>query len=75
MIKKGNLNRREFLNRTLSCAAPLVLLGISNQVFPFSKQEITDSNHEKQIIYRTLGKTGIKLPVVNMGVMNTLDPA
>ncbi len=26
---------------------------------------------ERKIVYRTLGKTGIKLPVVSMGVMNT----
>ena len=26
---------------------------------------------EKKFVYRTLGKTGIKLPVVSMGVMNT----
>ena len=29
---------------------------------------------EKKIVYRTLGKTGIKLPVINMGVMNTNNP-
>ena len=26
------------------------------------------------IIYRTLGSTGIKLPIVNMGVMNAFNP-
>jgi len=30
---------------------------------------------EKKIVYRTLGKTGIKLPVINMGVMNTNNPS
>jgi len=29
---------------------------------------------EKKFVYRTLGKTGIKLPVINMGVMNTDNP-
>ncbi len=29
---------------------------------------------EREIIYRTLGKTGIKLPVINMGVMLTDNP-
>jgi hypothetical protein len=28
-----------------------------------------------QKIYRTLGKTGIKLPVITMGVMNSDNPA
>jgi predicted aldo/keto reductase-like oxidoreductase len=30
---------------------------------------------EKKITYRTLGKTGIKLPVITMGVMNTSNPS
>lgn len=32
-------------------------------------------NSKGGIIYRTLGKTGIRIPIVNMGVMNTLDSA
>jgi len=30
---------------------------------------------ERKFAYRTLGKTGIKLPVINMGVMNTNNPS
>ena len=30
---------------------------------------------EEKITYRTLGKTGIKLPVITMGVMNTSNPS
>ena len=29
---------------------------------------------EKKFVYRTLGKTGLKLPVINMGVMNSDNP-
>ena len=29
---------------------------------------------EKKFVYRTLGKTGLKLPVINMGVMLTDNP-
>jgi len=29
---------------------------------------------QKNIIYRTLGRTGIQAPIVSMGVMNTTDP-
>ena len=29
---------------------------------------------EKKVVYRTLGKTGLKLPVINMGVMNSDNP-
>ncbi|MBN2244775.1 MAG: aldo/keto reductase, partial [Candidatus Aminicenantes bacterium] len=31
-------------------------------------------NKERKFIYRTLGNTGIKLPVVSMGVMNADNP-
>ena len=34
-----------------------------------------ESNQNKEIICRTLGKTGIRMPIVNMGVMNTFDSA
>ena len=42
-----------------------------------SKQEVRvveAKAKERKFVYRTLGKTGIKLPVINMGVMNTDNP-
>lgn len=42
-----------------------------------TKQElrvVEAKGKEKKFVYRTLGKTGIKLPVINMGVMLTDNP-
>jgi hypothetical protein len=41
------------------------------------KQEVRvveTKGKEKKLVYRTLGKTGLKLPVINMGVMNSDNP-
>lgn len=59
-----NVNRRRFLKSGLIGAAGVVTL---------SKGLVagTPSKQEKKIIYRTLGKTGLKLPVISMGVMNS----
>lgn len=63
-------NRRDFLTKS---AAGITSLGF----IPFldikniSRMNVAD---EKKILYRTLGKTGIKLPIVSMGVMNANLP-
>jgi len=59
-------SRREFFARTVSGIATAGLLGYPGDAL--SQQPA------KQIIYRTLGKTGIKVPVVGMGVMNADNP-
>jgi predicted aldo/keto reductase-like oxidoreductase len=59
-------SRREFFTRTISGVATAGLLGYPGKAL--SEQP------EKKIIYRTLGKTGIKVPVVSMGVMNADNP-
>jgi len=74
-IKKKDYNRREFLSRTFSGIASISVLGISGKTLPSFGQEKITQNSEKKVINRTLGKTGIKVPIVNMGVMNTLDSA
>ena len=40
-----------------------------------SSPEKGQEKKEGKITYRTLGKTGLKLPVITMGVMNTSNPA
>ncbi len=73
--KKHLVNRREFLSSSLTyvastglmAAAPVAALG----------QDKTDTSTTKtsgEIIYRTLGRTGIKMPIVGMGVMNANNP-
>ncbi len=55
------MRRRTFFKSGLAGAAGLVTLST-----PVIAQ---NDNDEKKIIYRTLGKTGLKIPVVSFGVM------
>lgn len=64
--KNSSVNRREFFTRS---AAGMVSLGFLNVTG--SKLFSQDKKVNGNIIYRTLGKTGIKVPVVSMGVMNS----
>lgn len=71
---KQNLSRRDFISKT---TAGLTAFGVTgkliNTEYPEKKKSVL-KNPNKKIIYRYLGKTGIKLPVVNMGVMNADNP-
>src|SRR5512138_44911 len=60
-------SRRGFLRTGLTGAAGIVALSPA-----LASGE--NSPQGKNIIYRTLGKTGIKVPVVSFGVMNANNP-
>ncbi len=64
-----NKNRRKFIKTSIAGLA-----GAS--MFPaIMKDKVYAGEPAKtNFIYRALGKTGIKLPIVSMGVMNTLNP-
>lgn len=69
---KKLIGRRDFMKSSLAGLGSLFFL----PPFPV-KQEVTWADakpKEKKLIYRTLGKTGLKLPVINMGVMLTDNP-
>ena len=71
MVKKL-IGRRDFMKSTLAGFGGLFFLPQID-----AKQElrvVEAKGKEKKFVYRTLGKTGIKLPVINMGVMNTDNP-
>lgn len=72
---KKEYNRREFLSKTVIGMSSVGILGASGKAFASSGQDQSPQNSEKEILYRTLGNTGIHLPIVNMGVMNTMDAA
>ena len=61
-------SRRNFISTSL---AGLASLSINSRVKAISNLH----NTNKGTIYRTLGKTGIRLPIVSMGVMNANLPA
>jgi len=67
------LNRRNFMKSTLVSVTgfPLLASGVLKQ-----EEKVEEKGGKKRkFIYRTLGKTGIKLPVISMGGMYAIDPA
>jgi predicted aldo/keto reductase-like oxidoreductase len=70
-------NRRDFLARVTSALAASPLLGSSNFLFGQStsiRPAAPQAEGSAKPIYRTLGKTGVSLPIVSMGVMNAEVP-
>ena len=63
MSKKG-MGRRDFLKSTAAAMGGFVYLGTNGKNSLAKGQEKT----EEKITYRTLGKTGMKLPVITMGI-------
>jgi predicted aldo/keto reductase-like oxidoreductase len=76
-MRKKAVSRRDFLKFSVAglgaglggCAH----LGANEKIPPAEGQKQKEEKKEK-ITYRTLGKTGIKLPVVTMGVQNSNNP-
>ena len=68
--KKNTVSRRSFLSRSMTgvTAGFIGLHGTARSNAPPDKDD-------QEMIRRTLGKTGIELPIVSMGVMNTQDAA
>jgi len=71
-----NQSRRHFIKRGVAGLAgaailPPVLAGSDAEKKLGNK---TASPKKSKLIFRTLGKTGLKLPVVSMGVMNASNP-
>ncbi|MBC7349002.1 MAG: aldo/keto reductase [Candidatus Aminicenantes bacterium] len=84
-MKKSALNRRDFLRVGLTGlvttgAAGLLLADDKKKKQEAKKQSTTASGPQppggrrEGFIYRTLGRTGVVLPVVSMGVMNSDNP-
>jgi predicted aldo/keto reductase-like oxidoreductase len=70
---EGLIGRRDFMKSTLAGAGGFLFLPLKDMKQEFRVVEA--KGKEKKFAYRTLGKTGMKLPVINMGVMNTNDPS
>lgn len=73
---RAKLNRRDFLSRTLSGAGAATLWGCAKKpgAGTASSSGPAPAPAERPLVTRALGKTGIVLPVVNMGVMNADNP-
>lgn len=66
-----NWKRRDFIKAGLSGSAGLLVID-SVRAEQIKKEEKING---KKFVYRTLGKTGLRLPVVSMGIMNSDNPA
>jgi len=74
MTKNTNpLKRRSFLKWSAAGLAGLTVKPISGSR-PDDTPAVSPNPQKKDVIVRTLGRTGLKLPVVSMGVMNSDNP-
>jgi len=64
-MKRMNTNRRNFIKKSATGLAGVAFLPSLIKGEEESKAE--ESKKKRKIIYRTLGKTGIKLPIISMG--------
>jgi uncharacterized protein len=62
------MKRREFMSKATQ---GLFTTGLA---LPFLKAQPNQENFPYKIIYRTLGRTNLRIPVVSFGVMNTDSP-
>lgn len=69
---ENSINRRRFLLSSVLGASGVVAgaTGLKSQGGVLSTSNVESAN----VVYRTLGKTGIKLPVISMGVMRADNP-
>ncbi|UCH14218.1 MAG: aldo/keto reductase [Bacteroidales bacterium] len=68
MSKKAIHNRRQFLKKGIKSAALAAVIPAS-----IKRKDIqgNDDSSEEKFVYRTLGRTGIKIPIVSMGTGDT----
>ncbi len=70
MPEKKSFDRRRFIKSSFVGATGLVAV---NAAWTHAGKMTAEIDKEK-IIYRTLGKTGLKVPIVSMGVMRADNP-
>jgi len=78
MARSRTLNRREFMTRTLAGAGAATFLGCKGgpPAGPARPDAASSASAApgQPVITRPLGRTGLVVPVVNMGVMNADNP-
>ena len=65
---RQKMKRREFIGKT---TLGMVAAGLST---PFAKKAVASQEQSAKIIYRTLGRTDLRIPIVSFGVMNSDSP-
>jgi len=67
------VDRKDFIKKSFAGAAGLAFVGSARASLHSTRPSLQQP--ERKFIYRTLGKTGLKLPIISMGVMNSDNPA
>ncbi len=67
-------NRRKFLKNTTGLIAAGLISKSVMAATATPGEKSTQKSNPSQPILRTLGRTGLKLPIVSMGVMNSSNP-
>jgi predicted aldo/keto reductase-like oxidoreductase len=67
MIKKS-ISRRNFMKSSAAGMAGIIC-------HPSEETVQTNNQVERKLVYRTLGKTGITIPVIGMGILSSGSPA
>ena len=71
-MKRNGIGRRDFMKTTLGGFGGLFFLSAADKT---PEEKLIDVKGKgRKLVYRTLGRTGLKLPVINMGVMNSDNP-
>lgn len=77
--KRGKVTRRGFISTTATGLVSAGLLGMTGRKVLAGEEKQDEKAMKgkapKKILHRTLGKTGIEIPIVSMGVMNSDNPA
>jgi predicted aldo/keto reductase-like oxidoreductase len=71
-MEKHGIQRRRFMQSTLAGVGGFALLAASGGTQ--EEKRVDARGKEQKIVRRPLGKTGLSLPVINMGVMNSDNP-
>ena len=72
--KNSDCSRRRFLTTAASGLVSAGLAGLAPGISFAQEAETGADAGKKEIIYRQLGKSGTKIPIVSMGVMNSSNP-
>lgn len=70
---KSFMNRRNFISKGLAGIAGAVAFPHIGLMGTACKR--AEEGEKRKLVYRTLGKTGIKLPIVSMGTMDAISEA
>jgi predicted aldo/keto reductase-like oxidoreductase len=71
---QSDLTRRRFISTSLGGLAAAGVASLTPSATLAQNETPPPVVEEKKIIYRTLGRTGLKVPIVSMGVMNANNP-